>query len=151
MKVLFVCTANVCRSPLAEGYLRNLLNQNTGSDLDVSSAGVLARTGAPAFDCSVEVARLQGFNLQEHQARQLTVDIAQSSDLILCMETWQAAKVVELETTFLSKTILLGSYHPQGHKLFQIPDPRNFDVQCTLEVFELIQKSVDALHKKLTT
>ena len=149
MKVLFVCTANVCRSPLAEGYLRNLQESNPLANLEIASAGILAREGSGAFDCSIEVARMNGFDLNEHRARQLTLEIAQEADMILCMETWQAARIYDLGADIIPKTLLLGSFHPAGHRLFQIPDPKSFTVPHTLPVFQLIQQSVQALRTKL--
>ena len=150
MKVLFICTANVCRSPLAEGYLKNLQQKDPLANLEIASAGVLAREGSQAFDCSIEVAQMNGFDLKEHTARQLTLEMAQEADMILCMETWQAARIYDMGSDIIPKTLLLGSFHPAGHRLFQIPDPKTFTVPHTLQVFQLIQQSVEALRLKLT-
>jgi low molecular weight protein-tyrosine phosphatase len=149
MKVLFICTANVCRSPLAEGYLKHLLTKNPVRDLEVESAGVMALRGLSAYECAVEVARQTGFDLNEHRARQLTLEMAEGADQILCMETWQAAQVLDLNQGLISKTMLLGNYHPSQNRLFQIPDPLHFTVPDTLEVFQLIKHSVEGLYKKL--
>jgi low molecular weight protein-tyrosine phosphatase len=149
MKVLFICTANVCRSPLAEGYLKHLLRAHPIKKLEVASAGVLAVNGYPVFECAVEVARQTGFDLSSHKARLLTSEMAQEADSILCMETLHVSKVLDLDNKLISKTSLLGNYHPSKKHLFQISDPRNFDVECTRETFQLIQDSVEGLHKKL--
>jgi protein-tyrosine phosphatase len=150
MNVLFICTANVCRSALAEGYLKHLLMRSPISGVHVSSAGVMAQSGCSAFDCAIEVGRLTGFDLNPHRARFFTQEIANESDLILCMETWHASQVLDLDQNLLSKTALLGKFHPAGNRLLQIPDPRNFTVPHTLEVFDLIQDSVDGLHQHLS-
>src|SRR5262249_21992240 len=96
MNVIFVCTANVCRSPLAEGYLKHLLKQKTADGVNVSSAGIVALTGAPAFECAIEVARQFQFDITAHRAQQLSVTLADQADRILCMEPWQAKAVLEL-------------------------------------------------------
>src|SRR5437764_9544096 len=96
MNVLFICTANVCRSPLAEGYLKALLDQRKLSDFQISSAGVAALTGARAFDCAIEVARKFDFDISTHRARQLTPDHIRDADRIFCMEAWQASAVLEM-------------------------------------------------------
>ena len=49
MKVLFVCTGNCFRSPLAEGYFKALLNQKKVKGIEVASAGVAALVGSSAF------------------------------------------------------------------------------------------------------
>ncbi|MGH9857461.1 MAG: low molecular weight protein-tyrosine-phosphatase [Acidobacteriota bacterium] len=149
MKVLFICTANVCRSPLAEGYFKHLLGNDSATFIEVASAGVLAHAGSPAFDCAVEVARQNGFDLAPHKARRITLQMAHDVDLILCMETWQASRVLDLDQNLIVKTKLLGNYHPGGQRLLQIPDPRSFNVPDTLEVFQMIQESVQGLHKNL--
>jgi len=149
MRVLFICTANVCRSPLAEGYLKHLLKKNPISGLDVASAGVMALSGSPAFDCAIEVADLSGFDLSSHRARRLTPSIGAEADLILCMETWQATQVLDNDPNWIGKTRLLGNYHSSRRRLFQIPDPQDFTVPYTLEVFHLIQDSVNELLKQL--
>lgn len=149
MKVLFICTANVCRSPLAEGYLKHLLKQNPLPDVQVESAGVIALRGSSAYECAMEVARQIGFDLNGHTARQITTEMARASDQILCMETWHASRILDLDQALITKTMLLGNYHPSQKRLLQIPDPRSFTVPDTLEVFSFIQHSVEGLYKKL--
>jgi len=150
MKVLFICTANVCRSPLAEGYLRRLLQTGT-HQIEVASAGIHAIPNVPAFECAIEVAKQFEFDLSGHKAKPLTPSLANEADRILCMESWQAAKVVELDTSAMSKVALLGSYFPDGNPLFQIRDPKAFTVPETLRIFApFIKSSVESLHKKIT-
>ena len=149
MKVLFICTANVCRSPLAEGYLKRLLKNNPIPDLQVESAGVIALRGSSAYECAKEVATQIGFDLNGHIARQITLEMADAADQILCMETWHASRILDLDQALITKTVLLGNYHPSQKRLLQIPDPRSFTVPDTLEVFSLIQHSVEGLYKKL--
>ncbi|MCI0603833.1 low molecular weight phosphotyrosine protein phosphatase [bacterium] len=150
MKVLFICTANVCRSPLAEGYLKHLLLQHPLPDVEVESAGVIALRGFSAYECAIEVANQNGFDLNGHKARQITAEMAKAADQILCMETWQASRVLDLNQELILKTGLLGNYHPSGKRLMQIPDPRNFTVPDTLVVFEMIRHSVAGLYKNLS-
>lgn len=148
MTILFVCTANVCRSPVAEGYLKSLVAAE-GLDIRVESAGISALIGYHAFECSVEVARIHGFDITDHLARQLTPDMVQSADQILCMETWQASRVMDMDPTQPQKAALLGRFHPKGHPLFQIGDPLRFDVPEMLQTFQLIQASIDRLFQTL--
>src|SRR5262245_21156049 len=110
MRVLFICTANVCRSPLAEGYLKHLLSSNPVQGVEVESAGVMALNGSLPFECSVEVAEMMGFNIRTHRARRLTPEIGNTADAILCMETWQAKEVLALEPKWMGKVNLLGNY-----------------------------------------
>jgi protein-tyrosine phosphatase len=149
MKVLFICTANVCRSPLAEGYLKYLLKSRPVPDVFVESAGVMALTGSPAFECAVEVAQVSGFDISAHRARRLTSSMGDEAGLILCMETWQAKEVLNLNPDWLAKVSLLGKYHSNQRSLFQIPDPREFTTEHTMDVFQLIRDSVNNLYQSL--
>jgi protein-tyrosine-phosphatase len=143
MNILFICTANVCRSPLAEGYLKSLTADASPADLIVSSAGIAARDGSSAFECAMEVAKLHQFDLTNHRARQLTVSMIEQSDRIFCMESWQAAKVMDVQPKLSHKVALLGSFYAPAQKLFQISDPRLFDVDETLRTFGFIKTAID--------
>ena len=150
MKVLFICTANVCRSPLAEGYLKKLLGTGE-NEIEVSSAGILAIPNVPAFECAVEVAEQFDFDLSTHKARPLTTLLSNQADRILCMESWQAAKVMDLDPGALPKIALLGSFFRKGNPLLQIRDPKAFTVAETLQIFSpYIKASVENLHKQIT-
>jgi len=143
MNILFVCTANVCRSPLAEGYLRLLVRSRNLAGTEAGSAGISAMKGSPPFECAVEVARQFGFDISGKRAEQITVEMVRNADFVLCMETWQAGAVMQLAPNSSARIALLGAYHPRGQSLFQIRDPEAFRVPETLKVFELIRQSVD--------
>ena len=81
--VLFVCTANQARSPLAQVIAEDLFRRR-GIPLDVSSAGFLVG-GWPAADDGRSVARERGLDLEHHSSRQLTAGIVDGADLIVAM------------------------------------------------------------------
>ena len=76
MKILFVCSGNTCRSPLAEVITRRLLADANRTDVEVSSAGTNAWDGSPASDGALLVGMERGLDLSEHRSRQLTPDIS---------------------------------------------------------------------------
>lgn len=83
--ILFVCTGNTCRSPLAEGIARAELARRGWSSVQVASAGLAARTGDPASREAVVVAERHGVDLAGHRSRPLTAELAEWADLILGM------------------------------------------------------------------
>lgn len=88
VKILFVCSGNTCRSPMAEGLFRILLREKLGqeaSEFKVSSAGLSALEGHGAFDHAVEAAREEGADISSHRARALTRGMIEESDLVLVM------------------------------------------------------------------
>jgi protein-tyrosine-phosphatase len=84
-KVLFVCTGNTCRSPMAEGILRKLLEDKGVEGLQVSSAGTYALRNAPASLFAMEIASDRSVDLSRHRSRQLTQEMTGKADLILAM------------------------------------------------------------------
>lgn len=85
MHLLFICTGNTCRSPLAEAIARRLVAERRIADVSVSSAGTSAWPDAPASDGSLLVALEHGMNLGEHRARTLSPELVAGADLLLAM------------------------------------------------------------------
>jgi len=86
--ILFVCSANMCRSPMAEALFRNLLQQRVmDGDWDIASAGVWAYDGSRASEGAIKALRLKGIDLSGHRARGISLAMMHDSDLILVMES----------------------------------------------------------------
>lgn len=79
--ILVVCTGNICRSPIGERYLRNLL-----PDKKIDSAGTGALIEHAADNSAIKVAQLHGLSLEGHLSRQFTSSLGRQYDLILAME-----------------------------------------------------------------
>lgn len=87
MKILFVCTGNICRSPTAHAVFRHLAAE-TGADVYVESAGTHAyHVGHPSDPRSVAAARSRGYDMSDLRARQVTYDDFEIFDLILAMDS----------------------------------------------------------------
>lgn len=93
--VVVVCTANVCRSPLAARTLARALDGSALGAVEVTSAGTRALEGQPM--CVVSAEDLDdgdGAYAAEHRARQLTGDLVREADLVLTMEREQRSEAV---------------------------------------------------------
>ncbi|QJR15683.1 low molecular weight protein-tyrosine-phosphatase [Usitatibacter palustris] len=85
--ILFVCTANICRSPTAEGVLRKLLAAKGAQGFELASAGThAARDGMPPFPMAVTAARRRGYDLTRIVSQPLVPDHFDRFDLILAMD-----------------------------------------------------------------
>lgn len=85
--ILVVCTANICRSPVAEALLRARLHAAGLADWTVASAGTWATGGNAASAFSALLMEERGLNIQTHRSQPVTAQLMQQADLLLCMET----------------------------------------------------------------
>lgn len=81
-KVLFVCTGNTCRSPMAEGIFRKAAE---GTGYDVSSAGVAARPGSAASRETLDVLKDQNIHLDGFQSRIVDEEMLEGVEAVFCM------------------------------------------------------------------
>jgi L-threonylcarbamoyladenylate synthase len=103
IRLLFVCTGNTCRSPMAEGFCRKYFADNLGCQVDelehfgyiIDSAGVSACDGIPASRHAIEVCRAQKIDLSCHQSRQLTLRDVEQSDMIFTMSRYHRDSVIQ--------------------------------------------------------
>jgi protein-tyrosine phosphatase len=94
--ILVVCTGNICRSPIAEGFLRDAFVARFGDGvLAVSSAGIAGLEGSPASEGSVISAAEHGSDITDHHARMLTHDML-DTDLVVGMASEHRDAVVEM-------------------------------------------------------
>jgi protein-tyrosine phosphatase len=109
LSVLFVCTGNICRSPIAESLLQSR-SRDLGLPVSAGSAGSWAQLGNPATSNAIASAREMGLEIEEHRARPLRDDLVRESDLILGLAREHCEEVLDLvpeaaPTTFTLKEL----------------------------------------------
>jgi protein-tyrosine phosphatase len=106
--VLVICTGNICRSPMAEGFLRSVLQRRFGEDAPtVDSAGTQGWEGSGAQPESVVAAREREVDIAEHLARRLTPAMVEGADLVLTMAGEHRDAVVRAAPAVASRTFTL--------------------------------------------
>jgi protein-tyrosine phosphatase len=111
VRVVFVCTGNTCRSPLAAAALIAELGPDAAR-VEVSSAGTAAAEGQPASEGTIEVAAREGIDLASHRSRRATAAMARAADFVFVMEPLHR---VALEA--------LGAPGERVHVLSEWPEP----------------------------
>jgi protein-tyrosine-phosphatase len=119
--ILFVCTGNTCRSPLAEGIARDEVQKRGWKHVTVASAGIAARAGDRASQHAVTVAGRRGIDLGQHRSRPLTPDLVDWADLVLAMGPSHLDGVWRLGGA--EKALTLGDFASGAEDGYAIRDP----------------------------
>ncbi|WP_081906663.1 MULTISPECIES: hypothetical protein [Actinomycetes] len=113
MDILFVCTGNICRSPLAERMLQQIVSEQ-GLDVRVSSAGTRALNGQPMHPQSERVLIERGIEPGPFESRMLTAAMAEHSDLVLGMTRQHRAFARQLAPARWKRMFALRELNPAG-------------------------------------
>lgn len=145
MKILFVCTGNTCRSPMAEGILRSLAKIND-MKLEVKSAGTSAYDGEKVSKNSIEAMKKLGIDISEHKATQLHKDLGEESDLILTMSSSHKELILLKYPSSKNKLFTLNEYAYNVEKDIEDPFGRDLTIYENTrdEIYQAIKKIVNS-------
>ena len=115
LRICLVCTGNTCRSPMAMGILRSLAMRHGHDDWEITSAGLSAFAGSPATAYAVEIAREEGIDISEHQARRFTPERAGECDLVLTISGEHYEHVRAWGPGIAARTFLLKQFPAVGN------------------------------------
>ena len=145
--VLFVCTGNICRSPMAAGVFRTLVERaGMAHEFVIDSAGTFdGQVGQPASPLAIETAKLRGYDITAHRAKLLTVNLVKQFDLPIAMDRthlaalrWMVARERQDIPT------LLMQFAPQLG-LDEVPDPYGGPSSGYGQAFDMIELACKGL------
>jgi len=144
--VLFVCTGNSCRSPMAEGLLKKYLSQLGKGSIEVSSAGMGALDGFTPTDETIEVMKKEDVDLSAFKSRRLTEELIKAADLILVMEIKHKEYIKRVVPEAGQKTYLLKEFQKGGRSSYpedpNVPDPIGKQFDYYKLSFEVIKDEI---------
>ena len=152
VRVLFVCTGNICRSPTAEAVLRKrLAERGLEREVEVDSCGLEGwHVGSPPDQRSIASGLLRGYDLKPLRARQLQDGDFEAFSLLVAMDQGHLAALGKRCPAGAEERLkLFLDYHPEETGLRDVPDPyygelRDFDL-----ALDLIEQGMEGLVESL--
>lgn len=151
--ILFVCTGNTCRSPMAEGALKMLLSKERPGKFEVVSAGTASAIGFPATMYAIEAAKIWDVDISKHQSQPLTAVLIDRADMIFAMTPTHLQEILRIRRGADSRTYLFKSFPDPTRKGEGVADPigQSLDAynETFLEIGEYLGKHLSEIVKRI--
>lgn len=148
MNLLFVCSGNTCRSPMAEALARKIARRRGLEDINVSSAGTNAWENSTATDEALLVGMERDIDLTGHRARSLTPAIVSEADLIFVMTPGHVEQVLQLGGR--GKVHVIDEY-ASGSRDRGITDPYGGDLDAYRQTADSLEQELEKLFDRLAS
>lgn len=144
--IVFICTGNTCRSPLAEAGMRRLASE-AGLDCSVTSAGLAVFGAIPASENARIAATEAGLDLSTHVSRPFAKAVALGSDLIVTMTQRHKEGILHKIPALEGKVLTLAEFAGEGPA--DVPDPAGGDIEeyrsARDRILQYLQKAVQRM------
>ncbi|MDI6600453.1 MAG: low molecular weight protein arginine phosphatase [Thermoanaerobacteraceae bacterium] len=145
MKVLFVCTGNTCRSPMAAGILKKLLRDRGIEDVEVDSCGFVEE-GVPATYYAVEVAKGHGVDIESHRSKVINKSLIDDSTIILTMSKRHRDEIIKIYPGAEEKTFTITEFAGEEG---EIEDPIGMGKDVYERTFNRLYKILERIIDKM--
>ncbi|MFP4597362.1 MAG: low molecular weight protein arginine phosphatase [Persicimonas sp.] len=140
IRIVFVCSGNICRSPLAEALAKTMLAER-GTPAAVISAGTLGLQGRPAAANSVAVGAEIGLDLDSHRSQGVSVPLLRMADHIVVMAPRHENELVRKDPGLAKNIVRLWEYLDED--LEGIPDPVGKDIEAFRVMRERVKEALE--------
>jgi len=147
-KILFICTANICRSPMAEAIF-NAVAEDRKLPFRAQSAGVRAFEGAPLAPHAATVLDEAGIPLRNHRARQINAPMLEQAELVLAMSPNHLPHLLRLQDGAASKIHTLPAFATQTASPDGISDPYGSSIFTYRSCLRLLMHYTELLVSRL--
>ncbi|MCP4176390.1 MAG: low molecular weight protein arginine phosphatase [bacterium] len=147
MNIIFVCTGNTCRSPMAEGYFKKLCNISGREDIIIQSAGINAVDGLSPSIGSIKVMSSYDIDITSHNSQSLSNTLLNWADLIFVMSSTHKYTIKTLFSDHtISNIFLLNEFNDS---IEDICDPYGGNLDIYHKCFQNMKKPLDNLLKHI--
>lgn len=143
MRIIFICTGNTCRSPMAEGILKDFA-MKADLDITVQSAGIHATSNNVAAKFAIEAMKDIGIDINNHKSDQVNSELLDKTDLVLTMSNSHKKQIISQYPIMKDKVFLLNEFAFGVNKDIEDPfgAPLRYYEKARDEIYKAIEEIV---------